>query len=96
MPRLPRFNATIATKLLVNLVAVLLLRAYVRVRHWLLSRIDTAVPVGAAASVAWTSAVLLPVGAALHLGHLWGSIMVLCLACRPLYILGVIVSTVHS
>ncbi len=81
--------ALIVTQLLAILVAVLLPRAYVRVRHWLLFAVNAALLVGAAASVAWTPAALLPVGAASHLGHYWGSIMVLYLAWKSVYVLRV-------
>ncbi len=81
--------ALIATQLLAILVAVLLPRVYVRVRHWLLFSVNAAALVGVAASVAWTPAALLPVGAASHPGPYWGSIMVLYLAWKSVNVLRV-------
>ncbi len=89
-------NATlIATQLLVILVAVLLPRVYVRVRHWLLFAVNAAALVGAAVSVAWTPAALLPlVGVAAYLAPYWGSCMWLYLTWKSVYILRV--STVSA
>ncbi len=81
--------ALIVTQLLAILVAVLLPRVYVRVRHWLLFTVNAVVPVGVAASVAWTPAALLSVGAPSYLGHGWSSIMVLYLAWKSVYVLRV-------
>ncbi len=81
--------ALIVTQLLAILVAVLLPRVYVRVRHWLLFAVNAVVLVGAAASVAWTPAVLMPVGAAAYLVPSWGVGVWGYLAWRSVYILRV-------
>ncbi len=81
--------ALVVSQLLAILVAVLLPRIYVRVRHWLLFAVNAVVLVAVAASVAWTPAALLPVGAASHLGPYWGSVMVLYLAWKSVYVLRV-------
>ncbi len=81
--------ALIVTQLLAILVAVLLPRVYVHVRHWLLFAVNAVVPVGAAASVAWTPAALMPVGAAAYLGLFRGSTMVLYLTWKWVYVLRV-------